>query len=285
MIDALSAVSRAYRYELKRIVTKGDRIQKVTLSKIGGKGLFVKEIERELLDGEIDFAVHSMKDVPAELPEGLEIAAVPKREDASDVLISRTGTRFNELPYGSVIGTSSLRRAAQLLHARPELVVRPVRGNVDTRLNKLRNGAFDAIVLAASGLKRLGLPEAARAEPLPEDVSLPAIGQGALAIECRSDDADLKKLLESIDDPETHETVLAERAFLKRLGGSCQVPIAARCKKRAGYFELTGLVASPDGRKLLKTRCNGEVPQPLGLRAAEELLGQGAGEILAACEN
>ncbi|RYM06863.1 hydroxymethylbilane synthase [Sporolactobacillus sp. THM7-7] len=281
VIDVLSGRSPDFDYEIRHIVTKGDKILHVTLSKVGGKGLFVKEIERALLAGKIDFAVHSMKDVPAELPDGLEIASVPEREDPRDVLLSRTGVPFRELAPGSVVGTSSLRRAAQLLHARPDLSVRPVRGNVDTRVGKLRAGEFDAIVLAAAGIKRMGWQGTEPAEYLPHTVSLPAVGQGALAVECRSDDAELKALLKTINDAKTAITVSAERAFLKRLNGSCKVPIAALCEQNQnGTLSLTGVVATPDGKTVLKTRLDGNDPETLGNQAAEELIAKGADKIL-----
>ncbi|RYL93863.1 hydroxymethylbilane synthase [Sporolactobacillus sp. THM7-4] len=281
VIEQLTGQSADFNYEIKHIVTKGDRILNVTLSKVGGKGLFVKEIERSLLNGTIDFAVHSMKDVPAELPEGLEIASIPRREDAHDVLLSRTGARFDELPSGAIIGTSSLRRAAQLLHARPDLTVRPVRGNVDTRLAKLQAGEYDAIILAAAGIKRMGWPDSAATEYLPYSLSVPACGQGALAIECRSDDRELKSLLRKINDEKTARTVSAERVFLKRLGGSCQVPIAAFCEQdNEGRLSFSGLVASPDGTTVLRSSMTGDDPLELGRKAAEDVLARGAGKIL-----
>lgn len=281
VIDSLAARTNDFSFVLRHIVTKGDRIQDVALSKVGGKGLFVKEIERALLNGEIDFAVHSMKDMPAELPEGLEIAAIPEREDPHDVLLSAENQHLEELKPGAVIGTSSLRRAAQILHARPDLTVRSLRGNVTTRINRLKAGDFDAIVLAAAGMKRLGIDE--QGEALPYDCLLPAVGQGALAIECRSDDIGLKALLDRINDQTTAVTVRAERAFLKRLNGSCQVPIAAYCERGTdGRLLLQGLVASVDGEKVLKSRATGNDPLALGTQIAEDLLDRGAEEILAA---
>lgn len=286
VISGLSDRSPDSAFQIKHIVTKGDKILNVTLSNVGGKGLFVKEIERGLLDGTIDFAVHSMKDMPAELPDGLEIASVPIREDARDAVISRTGASLADLPSGAVVGTSSLRRAAQILHFRPDLQVRSVRGNVDTRLAKLRAGEFDVIILAAAGMKRMGLPESAAAEYLPFTVSLPAVGQGALAIECRSGDTDLKALLKKINDEKTSVTVRAERAFLNKLNGGCQVPIAAYCElKENAVLALTGLVASPDGTTVLKTQAEGSDPEALGNQAAGELLDRGAGKILSEFSN
>lgn len=281
VIDSLRKQAPDSSFAIRHIVTKGDKILNVTLSKVGGKGLFVKEIEQALLSKEIDFAVHSMKDMPAVLPDGLEIACVPAREDFRDAYIARSGIRFRDLPGGAVVGTSSLRRAAQLLHARPDLKVRPLRGNIDTRLKKLRDGEFDAIILASAGLKRMGWSDDVVTEYLPAGLSLPAVGQGALAIECRSDDQELKELLRKIHDEKTFRTVLAERAFLKTLNGGCQVPIAALCRqKQGGDLELSGLVAAPDGRTVLKDSLSGSDPDKLGVLLAERLLEQGAGEIL-----
>ncbi|WP_010631145.1 hydroxymethylbilane synthase [Sporolactobacillus vineae] len=280
VVDSLSGKTNDFTFTLRHIVTKGDRIQDVALSRVGGKGLFVKEIERALLGGEIDFAVHSMKDMPAELPEGLEIASIPEREDPHDVLLSAKNRRLEELKPGAVIGTSSLRRAAQILSVRPDLTIRPLRGNVTTRISRLKSGDFDAIVLAAAGMKRLGIEE--NGEALPYDFLLPAVGQGALAIECRSSDIGLKALLDRINHEQTAVTVRAERAFLKRLNGSCQVPIAAYCERdAAGHLHLQGRVASVDGKKVLKSHGTGDDPVVLGTRIAEDLLNRGAAKILA----
>lgn len=268
------------KFSLDHIVTKGDRILDTTLSKIGGKGLFVKEIELALLNGSIDFAVHSMKDMPAALPEGLLIAAIPRREVPADVLVTRDGCPLENLPEGACVGTSSLRRAAQLLHVRDDLKILNLRGNVDTRLKKLEAGDYDAIVLAAAGMKRLGIQ--ANGVPLAFDAVLPAVGQGALAIECRTSDQDLRDRLSKINDPETETTVRAERAFLKKLNGGCQVPIAAYCTMHTdGSLTLTGLVASVDGKEILKTTQTGTEPEMIGYRAAEILLQKGAEQILA----
>ncbi|MCL1632897.1 hydroxymethylbilane synthase [Sporolactobacillus sp. CPB3-1] len=279
VIDQLSRHFDQFSFIVRHIVTKGDRIQNVALAKVGGKGLFVKEIERSLLNGTIDFAVHSMKDMPAELPPGLEIATVPVREDPHDLLISREGGTLKTLPTGAVIGTSSLRRAAQILHERPDLSVRPLRGNVDTRLERLDAGDFDAIILASAGLKRLGIEAAG--ELLDFATMLPAVGQGALAIECRSSDLELKRLLLAIKHEPTSVATRAERAFLKRLNGSCQVPIAAFSRiSEDGTIDIDGLVASIDGKTVLRTHQSGDQPELLGIRAADALLAQGAGNIL-----
>lgn len=279
VIDLFACAAPEYHFQVVHIVTKGDRQQHAVLSKIGGKGLFVKEIERALLDGTIDMAVHSMKDMPAALPGGLEIAAVPKREDPRDVLMSRNGAGLAQLPDAAVVGTGSLRRAAQILHVRPDLHVVPLRGNVGTRIARLKTGDFDAIILAAAGLKRLDIDETA--DYLPASTMLPAVGQGALAVECRSNDLELKRLLKQLSDEETVRTVLAERSFMKRLDGGCQVPLAAYCQLlKDGTLSLNGLVAHPDGSVLLRTEKKGSDPEVLGIQAAEDLLRKGAGDIL-----
>lgn len=281
VIAQLEHVHPGISIRMEKIVTKGDRILDVTLSKVGGKGLFVKEIEQALLDGTIDFAVHSMKDMPAELPEGLMIAAVPEREDPRDVLISRDGRTFSELPKGAKIGTSSLRRAAQLKHARPDLQIVSLRGNIDTRLRKLEEEGIDAIVLAAAGLSRMGWLER-ETERLSVDICIPAVGQGALAIQCRSDDTEMRQLLSVMDHQPTRQEVTAERAFLGKLNGGCQVPIGAFADYHDGSLSLRGMVGTPDGATLLKEFAEGDQPAELGLQVAEKLLAKGAGEILAA---
>lgn len=267
-------------------MTKGDVILDVTLSKVGGKGLFVKEIEQSLLDRRIDLAVHSMKDVPSELQDGLVIGAVPKRVDPRDVLISRDGRTLDELPEGALVGTSSLRRAAQLRAYRPDLRIESIRGNIDTRLRKLQEGNFDAIVLAAAGLERVNW-QGTVSQYLPVEISLPAVGQGALAIECRADDDELLELLAGLDDPETRLTVEAERAFLRRLQGGCQVPLGAyavlagTAPDGGAEIRLTGFVGSPDGRRLYKHSQTGSDPEALGRAVAERLLSEGAAAVLA----
>lgn len=269
------------RVTLRKIQTTGDKIADVPLTKIGGKGLFVKEIEEALIDGTIDVAVHSMKDVPAQLPEGLEILCVPPREDARDVLISRDGRSFKELPQGARVGTASLRRQAQLLNARPDLHIEMLRGNLDTRLRKLREGQFDAIVLAAAGLRRLAWGHEIT-EYLDPAVSLPAIGQGALGIEGRSDDHFVRSILSRLNDPATAAPVAAERAFLHRLEGGCQVPIAAHARLSGESLSLEGLVASVDGKTVLRDRVQGPSREAgaLGVQLAERLLARGGDKIL-----
>lgn len=266
---------------LHRIHTSGDKILDVPLAKVGGKGLFVKEIEDALLRGEIDLAVHSMKDVPTVLPAALEILCVPMREDPRDALISRENQGFADLKSGARIGTSSLRRQAQLLSRRPDLHIAMLRGNLDTRLRKLREGKFDGIILAAAGLKRLGWIERIT-EYLPPDISLPAIGQGALAIEGRRDDAQVRTLVNKLNHAPTWTTVRAERALLHRLEGGCQVPIAAHAVLDGEQIRLDGLIASVDGTRVIRDHVEGprSDAEGLGVRLAERLLEQGGDVIL-----
>lgn len=268
---------------LQRIQTSGDKILDVPLAQIGGKGLFVKEIEEALLSGEIDLAVHSMKDVPTELPEGLAILCVPPREDPRDALISRDGLVFNDLPRGAKIGTSSLRRQSQLLHARPDLTIAMLRGNLDTRLRKLREGQFDAIVLAAAGLRRLAWAHEIT-EYLSPQISLPAIGQGALGIEGRRDDLFIRSLLSGLNHASSMTAVLAERALLHRLQGGCQVPIAAHATVTGTGVRLEGLVSSVDGKELFRETADGTIedPESIGIQLAEQLLARGGDRILRA---
>lgn len=266
---------------LQRIQTSGDKILDVPLAKIGGKGLFVKEIEDALLSREIDLAVHSMKDVPTALPEGLDILCVPPREDPRDALITRDGCRLDQLKPGARIGTSSLRRQAQLLHYRPDFTIEMLRGNLDTRLRKLREGQFDAIVLAAAGLRRLAW-DAEITEYLPVHLSLPAIAQGALGIEARSDDTFVRELLSRFEHRPTRITVTAERALLHRLEGGCQVPIAAHAALEGDRLKVDGLVASVDGRRVIRHQIQGPASeaQALGTKLAERLLADGGDVIL-----
>ena len=266
---------------LQRIKTSGDRILDVPLAAIGGKGLFVKEIEEALLREEIDLAVHSMKDVPTILPDGLSILCVPAREDPRDVLVSRDSCSLDQLPKGSRIGTSSLRRQAQLLHYRPDLHIELLRGNLDTRLRKLHNGEYDAIVLAAAGLMRMGWSNKVT-EYLPPEVSLPAIGQGALGLEGRRHDRFVQTLVEKLEHRPTRTAVMAERALLKRLEGGCQVPIAAHATVKGDTLIMDGLIASVDGQRLIRDTIQGPASeaQSLGSQLAEKLLAQGGDRIL-----
>ncbi len=266
---------------LQRIQTSGDKILDVPLAKIGGKGLFVKEIEDALLRGEIDLAVHSMKDVPSVLPDGLEIVCVPEREDPRDAWVCRDGTSLDKLRKGARVGTSSLRRQAQLLHNRADLDIQMLRGNLDTRLKKLQQGNYDAIVLAAAGLRRLGWGQEI-SEYLSTDVSLPAIGQGALGLEGRSDDRFLKDLMLQLEDMTARVTVNAERAFLTRLEGGCQVPIAGHAVMKNNQLTLDGLIASVDGKRYIRESISGshDDAENLGVELAERLLAAGGKPIL-----
>lgn len=266
------------------ISTKGDRVLDVSLPKLGeqGKGLFTKELEDAIFEHRVDLAVHSLKDLPTELPNGLGIGAICEREDVRDALVARAPIKsVSELPERSIIGTSSLRRQAQLLRARPDLVIEPVRGNVDTRLRKLDEGSFDAIVLAAAGLHRLGHVNRIT-EHLSEDFMLPAVGQGALAIETRADDGVVNEIVNSLDHEATRLACRAERAFLKGLGGGCLVPIAAHATIEGGLIDMTGLVASPDGSEAVRDRQTGPASdaEAIGQRLADELLSRGADRIL-----
>jgi len=271
----------AFEFTVKVISTKGDRITDRSLAAIGGKGLFVKEIEDALLKGEIDIAVHSMKDMPAELPEGLKIASITKRLDPHDALISRGNQRLSELPAGAMIGTSSLRRKSQILNFRPDLTAVDLRGNLDTRLRKLADGNFDAIVAAAAGLERMNL-KGAITEIIPFEICLPAAGQGALCIETRSGDAQTCELAGTLNDEETNVTVTAERSMLKKLQGGCQVPIGAYGRVEKGKLVLDGLVAGVDGKKVIRGNIAGspEKAEELGIKLAESLIERGADEIL-----
>jgi hydroxymethylbilane synthase len=263
------------------IKTTGDKILDVPLAKVGGKGLFVKEIEEALINGRIDLAVHSMKDMPADLPPGLTISAVPKREAPWDAFIGRNKIQIAELPKDAKIGTSSLRRSSQLRHQRPDLQIVPLRGNLDTRLKKLINENLDGIVLAKAGLKRLGLGRYITATLAP-DIMLPAVGQGALCIESRANDMATNAVISDIDHPPTHVAVLAERSFLHRLEGGCQVPIAAHATLSEDVLTLTGLVAELDGSLVVKDTITGSCHQAadIGRKLAENLLNQGAEAIL-----
>ncbi|MFC0557828.1 hydroxymethylbilane synthase [Halalkalibacter alkalisediminis] len=281
VIEQLKKTGLRYEFEVKKIVTKGDRILDVTLSKVGGKGLFVKEIEQALIDGEIDLAVHSMKDVPSVLQDNFKLAAITEREDARDALISNHHVKLADLPAGAVIGTSSLRRSAQILAERPDLEVKWIRGNVETRLRKLKEEGFDAIILATAGIRRLGFPEDLVTEYLDPAMCVPAVGQGALGLECRADDADLIELLQHLNDDKTARTVTAERTFLNRMEGGCQVPIAGYAVVNdENQIELTALVGSPDGKILIKETVTGNDPVEIGEKASQLLLDQGAKEIL-----
>jgi hydroxymethylbilane synthase len=267
--------------ELVSIRTTGDKILDVPLAKIGGKGLFTKEIDEALLDKRIDLAVHSLKDVPFQLPDGIAFGAIPEREDPRDAFLSN-GRTLQQLPAGSRIGTSSLRRQVQLRHRFPALNLTTLRGNVDTRLKKLDAGEFDGIILALAGLKRLG-HEQRVTQILDDDVMVSAVGQGALGIVCRSDDEATRNTLKVLDHSITRTAVTAERGLLRALGGSCQVPVAGRATVRGNQMTIKGLIASLDGTRVLAEEISGstEKPDQLGLELGQKLISMGAAEILA----
>lgn len=268
------------------MTTQGDRILDKALDKIGGKGLFVKELEDALAAGSADIAVHSMKDVPMVLPPGFAIAAITEREDPRDAFVSNHHARFEALPAGSRIGTSSLRRESQVRARFPQLVVEPLRGNVQTRLKKLDDGNYAAIILAAAGLKRLGLADRITTILTPAE-SLPAPGQGALGIECRADRADVVAMMNVLNHDATAACVRAERALSRALSGSCQLPLGGYAQVEGGELRLRGLVASPDGKQLVRAEMTGDArePEALGTELAARLKAQGAAEILAALGN
>ena len=278
----LESLHPGLQVKLLPMSTRGDVILDTPLAKIGGKGLFVKELEVAMLEGHADIAVHSMKDVPVEFPEGLELAVICEREDPRDAFVSNDYATLADMPAGSIVGTCSLRRRCQIAEQFPQLVIKDLRGNVQTRLRKLDEGEFGAIILAASGLKRLELADRIRYLLSPEE-SLPANGQGALGIECRSDDARVKQLLQPLEDPATRTCVNAERAMNRRLQGGCQVPIGAYAELKDGQVYLRGLVGDPDGARVLRDEVSGpaSAAETLGINLAEQLLAAGAGEILA----
>lgn len=267
--------------DVKVIRTSGDQDQTTPLGQLGGRGVFTKEIERALLAGEVDVAVHSLKDLPTDLPEGLALGAVSPREDCRDALIARAAPSFAALPQGARVGTGSLRRRALLLHVRPDLRMQDLRGNLDTRLRKLETEGLDAVVLAVAGLARMGWADRIT-ERLPFSVCLPDAGQGAIGIEVRADDAEALCAVTVLNDADTRRSVEAERALLKALGGGCQVPIGAWGRVEEGRLRLDAVVASVDGKRLIRDRAEGaqETPEEVGRRLAEQLLKQGAAEIL-----
>lgn len=270
-----------HEVEIEIIHTTGDKIRDVALAKVGTKGMFTKEIEEALSASAIDLAVHSLKDLPTELSPKFELAAIPKREDPHDVLCSAKYSGIQELPQNGRVGTSSLRRQAQLKAIRSDLQVHSLRGNVDTRIRKLQEGDYDAIILAAAGLKRLGRTELIR-QIISEDIMCPAVGQGALAIEIRADDHETKKLLSFLNDAESFLATTCERALLQTLGGGCQVPIGAFAKSRNGRLHLQAVVAHPEGREILRESGEGNDAKELGKSVGERLLRNGAQRILEA---
>jgi hydroxymethylbilane synthase len=275
-IGGLLKTNQHIQVEKKIIKTTGDKITDVPLAKIGGKGIFVKELDDTVLEGRVDFAVHSMKDVPVDLPEGLEIAAVPDREETNDALISNY--HFDKLPKGAVVGTSSLRRIAQVRNYRPDVVIKDLRGNVDTRLRKLHEGQYDAIIMAKAGLKRLGFEGSIR-ESLPIDIFTPTVGQGAIAVVARID-SDLSEMLRSINDEATSKSVQAERSLLRGVGGGCQIPLGADSKIQGAELFLKGVMLSQDGTKRIEAHSRGEDPESVGKDVARILLKLGGGKLL-----
>jgi len=277
----ISALLRERRQdvEIEIIKTTGDKITDVALAKVGTKGMFTKEIEEALAEGRVDLAVHSLKDLPTELPPGFELVAVTTRVNPRDVFLSVKHESIKALPQGARVGTSSLRRQAQLKAVRPDLVIHPLRGNVDTRVRKLEEGEYDAIILAAAGLTRLGKTQWVR-EVLPEDFMCPAAGQGALGIEIRQGDATAREELAFLNDPAARAATTCERALLKKLGGGCQVPIGAFAEVREGMLRLTAIVARPDGSEVLREQQNGGDPVALGESVGDALLRRGATRIL-----
>ena len=281
--DTLRRTHSGIAVEIVGMSTRGDKILDAPLAKIGGKGLFVKELEQGMLDGRADIAVHSMKDVPVYFPEGLHLSVIMEREDPRDAFVSNRFGGLDELPHGSCVGTSSLRRECQLAARRPDLRIEPLRGNVNTRLGKLDAGVYDAIILAAAGLMRLGFDDRIRARLEPEE-SLPAIGQGAIGIECRQDDERVNARIAPLHHAPTADRVFAERALNNRLMGGCQVPIAGHAVLEADGIYLRGLVGTPDGKRILRGERRGSraEAEALGTALAMDLIDQGAGEILAA---
>ena len=281
--DRLIAAHPGLEVELVRMTTQGDKILDSPLAKVGGKGLFVKELEEGLLNGRADLAVHSMKDVPVELPEGLHLPVICEREDPRDAFVSQHYAALDDLPQGARVGTSSLRRQCQLTTLRPDLEILSLRGNVNTRLAKLDAGDFDAIILAAAGLLRLGFGDRITAY-LDTSISLPAIGQGAVGIECRRDDPDVNQVISALNHPPTQVRVSAERAMNHRLEGGCQVPIAGHAVLEGDALMLRGLVGYPDGSQVVRGEIRGDAAEAttLGVALADDLLARGAGAILKA---
>ncbi len=282
---ALRTIHAGLAVEIIGMTTKGDRILDAPLAKVGGKGLFVKELEQGMLAGDADIAVHSMKDVPVDFPSGLHLPVILVREDPRDAFVSNLFAALTDLPDGARVGTSSLRRQCQLAGRRPDLRIEPLRGNVNTRLAKLDAGDYDAVILAAAGLMRLGFESRIRSRIEPE-LSLPAIGQGAIGIECRSDDQRVNALIAPLHHADTACRVAAERAMNARLHGGCQVPIAGHATLRGSRLQLRGLVGTPDGRRILRaeSEAHRDDSEALGAAVAGDLLGQGAGEILRALQ-
>ena len=280
-IDKLKFIDPSLDIEIKEIVTKGDKIVDKQLSKVGGKGLFVKEIQNELFNKEIDMAIHSLKDVPSMIPDGLTLGCIPDREIPFDAYIAKNHIPLQELSEGSIVGTSSLRRGDQILSKYPHLKIKWIRGNIDTRLKKLETEDYDAIILAAAGLKRMGWSDNIVTTYLDRDILLPAIGQGALGIECRSDDKELLDLLSKVHNHDVAQCVTAERTFLSEMDGSCQVPIGGYATiAQDNQIEFTGLIMSPDGKERYEHTALGTDPVKLGIEVSQVLKKQGAYDII-----
>lgn len=280
-IDSLKKIDPSLEIEIKEIVTKGDQIVDKQLSKVGGKGLFVKEIENELYSHEIDMAIHSLKDVPSVISEGLTLGCIPDRENPFDAYVANDHVALEDLPEGSIVGTSSLRRGAQIKAKYPHVEIKWIRGNIDTRLQKLQDEDYDAIILAAAGLKRMGWSDDIVTSYLDKETLVPAIGQGALGIECRSDDQELLDLLNQVHNQNVADCVTAERTFLKQMDGSCQVPIGGYATKDDdGTIEFTGLIMSTDGKERYQHTARGKDPVQLGQEVSQVLKDQGAYEII-----
>lgn len=280
-IDKLKFIDPSLDIEIKEIVTKGDKIVDKQLSKVGGKGLFVKEIQNELFNKEIDMAIHSLKDVPSMIPDGLTLGCIPDREIPFDAYIAKNHIPLQELSESSIVGTSSLRRGAQILSKYPHLKIKWIRGNIDTRLKKLETEDYDAIILAAAGLKRMGWSDNIVTTYLDRDILLPAIGQGALGIECRSDDKELLDLLSKVHNHDVAQCVTAERTFLSEMDGSCQVPIGGYATiAQDNQIEFTGLIMSPDGKERYEHTALGTDPVKLGIEVSQVLKKQGAYDII-----
>ena len=280
-IDKLKFIDPSLDIEIKEIVTKGDKIVDKQLSKVGGKGLFVKEIQNELFNKEIDMAIHSLKDVPSMIPDGLTLGCIPDREIPFDAYIAKNHIPLQELSEGSIVGTSSLRRGAQILSKYPHLKIKWIRGNIDTRLKKLETEDYDAIILAAAGLKRMGWSDNIVTTYLDRDILLPAIGQGALGIECRSDDKELLDLLSKVHNHDVAQCVTAERTFLSEMDGSCQVPIGGYATiAQDNQIEFTGLIMSPDVKERYEHTALGTDPVKLGIEVSQVLKKQGAYDII-----
>jgi hydroxymethylbilane synthase len=280
VVDALKERGTDASFQIKEVMTEGDQKQNIPLSKLG-RGGFLETLEEQLLNGDIDMAVHSLKDVPTDIPNGLMIACIPEREDHRDAYIANGHISFEKLPSGAVIGTSSFRRAAQLLARRPDIKTKWIRGPVDSRIKQMQNGDYDAIVLAVAGLKRLGMEEGLITEYLPDDQFVPAMGQGALAIECREDDEELIQLLSVLHDQETADGVMTERYFLQAFDEGEQAPIGGYAFVSEGLIHLRGMVISLDGQTVLKSEGTGENAEELAKKVADDLIGQGAMDLIA----